>query len=94
MPRPTPDNIFLSTYTFRFREEEFNPIEISHSSWSPCAMVSTRGRTYDIPTATTAIISKAIEDKRPKNKQSDLGPKFQHKKEGSPTEPRVAFKYN
>ena len=33
MPWPTPDDIFLSTYTFRLREEEFSPIEISHTSW-------------------------------------------------------------
>ena len=96
MPRPTPDDIFLSTYTFRFREEEFNPIEISHSSWSTCAMVSTRGGTYDTPTANTATTSETTQGKRQKNKQLELektkeaqikglGPKFEYEREESPT---------
>jgi hypothetical protein len=91
MLRPTLDDIFLSTYTFRFREEEFNPIEISHSSWSTCAIISIRGRTYDTPTATTVTTSEATQGKRPKNKQpklgktkeariKGLGPKFEHEK--------------
>ena len=95
MLRPTPDDIFLSTYTFRFREEELNPIEISHSSWSTCAMVSTRGGTYDTPTATTVTTSEATQGKRPKNKQPEvektkearskgLGPEFEHEREESP----------
>jgi hypothetical protein len=99
MLRPTPDDIFLSTYTFRFREEEFNPIEISHSSWSTCAMVSTRGGTYNTPTATTVTTSEATQGKRPKNKQlkrektketrsKGLGPEFEHEREESPTQER------
>ena len=64
MPLPCSDNISFSIYTFRLREEEFSPIEISHTSWATCAMVSTRGRSYDTPTTTTASASEATPGKR------------------------------
>lgn len=63
---PRPDDIFLKTYTFKLRLKEFRHREGSHTLWAMYAIVSTRGRSYKIPTTPTAFVLEATQGKRPK----------------------------